>query len=111
MDIRAVAITDEMKETYEIDASKVNEEISKLLKEKDSTYIRHPFKLATKILGDFVFEKTNFEHFVKSMKKYSKLMEIDKKDIFKDDSKVLATFAGVDMVIDYILDQVEISKF
>ena len=104
-------ITDEMKETYEIDASKVNEEISKLLKEKDSTYIRHPFKLATKILGDFVFEKTNFEHFVKSMKKYSKLMEIDKKDVFKDDSKVLATFAGVDMVIDYILDQVEISKF
>ena len=45
------------------------------------------------------------------MKKYSKLMEIDKKDIFKDDSKVLATFAGIDMVIDYILDQVEISKF
>lgn len=104
-------ITQQMRVDYEINPEEVNEKISHLLKEEDSNYIRHPFKLANKILGDFVFDKTNFEHFAKNMKKYSKLMEIDKKDIFKENSKVLATFAGLDMVIDYILEQVEISKF
>lgn len=103
-------ITDAMKEQFEINPEEVKSEITKLLKEKDSVFIRHPFKMASEILGDIVFEKTNFERFTKSLKEYSKLMEINKKDIFKGDTKVLATLVGVDMVIDYVLDQVSIEK-
>ena len=102
-------ITDELKLDYNIQPNIVNDKINELLKEENINTLRHPFKLSVKILGDIVFEKTNFGYFAKSMKKYTKLMELNKQDLFKDNNKVLATFAGLDIVMDYILQQIDIS--
>ena len=92
-------LPDDLKEILGNDHSAAHDELQKLIEEGSKDYILDTDAIARDIIGICMFPNTNFSHFANGITEYVKVNP----SFTPSDA---ATFASIDFIIDYMLEQV-----
>jgi len=96
-------IPDNLNDVLYTNINTYSDDVIKLLEDTDRSDITNVEKIAREVVGNILFPTTNFYKFTGYMMEYKQ----DNPSITPEEA---ATLAGIDMVVDYVLQQVNIKE-